>query len=376
MWERIKHIIIKEFIQMFRDPKMRVVMFVSPLVQVVLMSFAVSTDVKKVPAAVYDQDNSKESRQLIRDFEGSRYFVIRAHIDDDAEQKMLIDTSTVKAVIRIQHGFSKDVLSKQAASVQLIVDGTDSNTAAIILQYASRIAEQYSQRIRQLPPQILLSSSGRSGGVDLRSRAWFNENLESRNFFVPGVIALVVLVVTLILSAMTIVKEKELGTIEQLMVSPLRPMELIIGKLVPYGVVGMVDIFLITLLSVAVFHVPLRGSLFLMFVSSCLFLLTTLGLGLFISTCSNTQQEALMSMFFIAQPMVLLSGFVFPVANMPGAVQLLTVINPLKYFLVIVRGIFLKNSGVDVLWPQMLALFILGTGIIILSAMQFRKRLG
>lgn len=376
MWERIKHIIIKEFIQMLRDPKMRVVMFVSPLFQVVLMSFAVTTDVKKIPTAVYDQDRSKESRQLIRDFEGSRYFRVRANIDDDREQKKLIDMSMVKAVIRIPHGFSGDVLSGRTASVQLIVDGTDSNTAAIILQYASRIAERYSRRTRQTPPRPRLSVSAGAGGVDLRSRAWFNENLDSRNFFVPGVIALVVLVVTLILSAMTIVKEKELGTIEQLMVSPLRPMELIVGKLIPYGVVGMVDIVLITLLSVLAFHVPLRGNLFLFFISSCLFLLTTLGLGLFISTCSNTQQEALMSMFFVAQPMVLLSGFVFPIANMPGPVRLLTAVNPLKYFLIIIRGVFLKGSGIDILWPQMAALLAIGASIVLLSAALFRRRVG
>jgi ABC-2 type transport system permease protein len=373
MWQRIKHIMIKEFIQMFRDPRMKVVMFISPLFQIILMSFAVSTDVKKVPTAVYDLDNSAESRRLIQDFSFSKYFIIKDYIVSESAQRELIDRSVVSTVLRIPRGFSQDLAAGRTASVQLILDGTDSNAASIILQYANRIIQTFSLRIAQRRFGVLLSGVPQ---VELRRRAWFNENLESRNFYVPGVIGLVVLVVTFILTAMTIVKEKETGTIEQLIVSPIRPTELILGKLIPYGAVGIIDVFLITLLAVILFGVPIRGNLFLLFIASILFLLTTLGLGLFISTRSRTQQEALLSMFFFAQPMVLLSGFVFPVAAMPKVVQLLNMINPLKYFLVIIRGIFLKGSGIAVLWPHMLALLIIGTSIVSLSALQFKKKLG
>jgi len=376
MWQRIKHILIKEFIQMFRDPRMRVVMFVSPLFQVLLMSFAVSTDVKKVPTAVYDLDNTAESRRLIRDFTYSKYFAAKEYIATDEEQRSVIDHSAVNTVIRIPRGFSQDIAAGRTASVQLIVDGTDSNTTAIILHYAGRIVEGYSLAITRKRFGGFLTSAGNIPQVELRSRAWFNENLESNIFYVPGVVAMVVLIVTFILTAMTIVKEKEAGTIEQLVVSPIRPIELILGKLIPYAVVGIIDVFLITFVAVVALHVPVRGNLFLLFIASCLFLLTTLGLGLFVSTRSKTQQEALMMMFFIAQPMFLLSGFVFPVAAMPRVVQFLTVINPLKYFLVIIRGIFLKGSGVIVLWPHMLALLIIGVIIVTISALQFRKRLG
>jgi len=376
MLDRIKTIILKEFIQALRDPKMRAVMFVTPVIQLLIFSFAVSTDVKKIPTAIYDLDNTKESRQLIREFTYSKYFLPEYYIENDSTQADLIDKSLVVAVIRVNRGFGRDVQGGKRAAFQLIVDGTDSNTAANILRYAAGIAEQYTRKINAPRLQVLLSGPAGLPQVDLRSRTWFNENLESRNFYIPGVMGMVVMIVTLLLTAMAIVKEKEIGTIEQLVVSPIRPFELILGKLIPFAVVGIVDVIVIALVAIFFLHVPMRGNFLLLLVGSGLFIISTLGLGLFISTCSRTQQEAIMSMFMVAQPMMLLSGFVFPIANMPPAVQLATYLNPLRYYLVIIRGIFLKASGIDVLWPPMLALAVMGVTIFTLSSLTFHKRLG
>ncbi|MDD5669667.1 MAG: ABC transporter permease [Candidatus Omnitrophica bacterium] len=375
MWERIKTIIVKEFIQSFRDPKMRMVMFVTPVIQLLIFSFAVSTDVKKIPTAIYDLDNSKESRELIREFTSSNYFEPRRYISNDSEQRKLIDKTTVSTVLRINHGFSQDLHASRTAYVQLIVDGTDSNTAMNILQYASRILERYVSTIEGSKAQVLLSGSSGIPQVELRSRSWFNENLESRNYYIPGVVGMIVMLVTLLLTAMAIVKEKEIGTIEQLIVSPIRPFELILGKLIPFAIVGIVDVFIITTVAIFVLKIPVRGSFLLLFAGSCIFMLNTLGLGLLISARSQTQQEALMSMFMVAQPMVLLSGFIFPIANMPPVIRIATFVNPLKYYLIIIRGIFLKGSGFDVLWPHLLALLILGVSIVTLSSLGFHKRL-
>ena len=215
-----------------------------------------------------------------------------------------------------------------------------------------------------------------SPDIDLRTRSWFNENLESRNFYIPGVIVLIVTLITLLLTAMAVVREKEIGTIEQLIVSPLRPVELILGKLLPFAIIGLADAVLVTLVGVLWFHVPVRGSLLLLLACTILFLMTTLGIGLFISTLCNTQQEAMMSAFFFFFPALLLSGFIFPIYNMPTVIQYITFLNPLRYFLVIVRGIFLKGIGIEILWPQMLALLIMGIAVLTISSLRFRKRLG
>ncbi len=370
MWERIRSIIIKEFIQALRDPKMRVVIFVTPVVQLIIFSLAVSTDVKKIPTAVYDLDNTAQSRQIIREFVSSGYFVPQYYIGSDADQKRLIDRSRVSTVIRLNRGFSRDVHAGRTAYIQLIVDGTDSNTASNILRYANSIIE------RAIAARTQTTGGRGVPAVELRGRSWFNENLESRNFYIPGVAGMIVMLVTFLLTAMAIVKEKEIGTIEQLIVSPIRPFELIIGKLIPFAIVGIVDVCVITAVAVGVLRVPLRGDPVLLLAGSFLFILNTLGLGLLISTRSQTQQEALMSMFMVAQPMVLLSGFMFPIANMPAPVQVLTLINPLRYYLVIIRGIFLKGSGIDDLWPPMLVLLVMGGFILTVSSLKFQKRLG
>lgn len=376
MFERIKHILIKEFIQIFRDPRMKAVIFIMPIIQVMIFGYTVTTDVKDISTAIYDLDQSQESRSLIREFTYSGYFNVKRNITTDKEQESLMDKSLVNVIIRVNRGFARDITANRTGQVQLIVDGTDSNTASIILSYANEIIERYSSKIMEKRSKAILHRANNFPKVELKTRVWFNHNLESRNFYVPGVIALIIMLITFLLTSMAIVREKEIGTIEQLIVSPIRSYELIIGKLLPFAVIGIVDAVLVTLIGIVWFKIPIQGSILLLFVSTCLYLLTTLGAGLFISTLSSTQQEAMMSTFFFYFPAVLLSGFMFPIENMPKIIQYLTYLNPLRYFLLILRGIFLKGSGIDILWQQMLALLVMGLGILALSSLRFQKRLG
>jgi ABC-2 type transport system permease protein len=254
--------------------------------------------------------------------------------------------------------------------VQILLDGTDSNTALVAAGYANAIVSRFSRDLaaRRAPPA--------QGSLDVRPRAWYNADLKSKNYNVPGVIAIMVLVVCLLLTAMAIVREREIGTMEQLMVTPIRPAELILGKTIPFAIIGFFDMFLVTFVGVIWFDVPIRGSIPLLVLATAVYLLSVLGIGLFISTISRTQQQAMMATFLFFAPAVLLSGLMFPIENMPFAVQLVTYLNPLRYFLVIIRGIFLKGSGMAILWPQFLALFALGTSVVATSSLRFRKRLG
>jgi ABC-2 type transport system permease protein len=255
------------------------------------------------------------------------------------------------------------------------VDGTDSNLASIALSYAMKIGTAYSEQVLVERVERAAGRAGRTGRAELRMRAWFNENLESRNFFVPGVLAIVVALSTLLLTSMAVVREKEIGTMEQIMVTPIRPVEFIFGKTVPFALVGFAEVILVTLIGVFWFEVPIRGNLLLLFLGTTFFLMNTLGIGLLVSTVSQTQQQAMMTTFFVFFPMMLLSGFVFPIANMPEIVQWLTVVNPLRYFLVIVRAIFLKGVGFDILWQQMWPLAAIGATAFCLAVRRFRKTL-
>ena len=376
MLQRLLAMLIKEFKQIFRDPRMKTVIFVAPLIEMIVFGYAATTDVRNIPTAIYDLDNTPASRDVIRAFTYSKYFVPEYYIQTDRQQRDLIDKSLVNVIIRFNRGFAKDLNGGKSAQVQFIVDGTDSNTASVILGYAGRIIERYSGKFQNERREVLLRTIGQLPQVDLRSRAWFNPNLESRNYYVPGIVAMIATLTTLLLSAMAIVREKEIGTIEQLIVSPLRPTELILGKLLPFGIIAIVEIVFIIAAGVLWFKIPLQGSLLLLFAAALIYLLTSLGVGLFISTISSTQQEAMMSTFLFFFPAVLLSGFIFPIANMPRIVQYLTYFNPLRYFMAIVRGIFLKASGIEILWPQMLALLIMGISILTISSLRFHKRLG
>jgi len=379
MLGRLNAIIKKEFRQTFRDPRMKTMIFVAPLFQVIIFGYAATTDVNHVPTAIYDLDNTKQSRDLIRAFTSSKYFTVKSFIDSDSEQKDLIDKSVVSTVIRINRGFAQDLLAENPeapAQVQIIVDGTDSNIAAVVLGYAARVIERFSRDTYASRIEVLLKRVGSLPSVDLRTRAWFNENLLSRNFYIPGVIALIVSLMSLILTSMAIVREKEIGTIEQLIVSPLRPVEIIIGKLTPFAVIAIIQVIFITAVGVLWFKIPIRGNLLLLFGSTLIYLLVSLGIGLLISTISATQQEAMMSTFLFFFPANLLSGFIFPIHNMPTVIQYIAYINPLTYFLVILRGIFLKGVGIAVLWPEILILFIMGVTVLTISSLRFHKSLG
>jgi ABC-2 type transport system permease protein len=295
---------------------------------------------------------------------------------NDKQERELIDRSQVNMILRFNHGFGRDLEGNKGAQIQLIVDGTDSNTGAIALSYASKIIQKYSNSVLQNRANILLKKALVFPSVSLRERAWFNENLESRNYFIPGVIAMLVTVTSLLLTALAIVREKEIGTMEQLLVSPIKPIELILGKLAPFAVLSFIDLTFIAAVGILWFKIPIRGSIPLLLGSTCIYLLSTLGAGLFISTISSTQQEAAMSVFLFLPVMNLLSGFAFPITSMPKAAQYLTYIIPLRYYLEIVRGIFLKGVGLNVLWPQISALLVIGISVVSLSSLRFHKRLG
>jgi ABC-2 type transport system permease protein len=375
MFERIHHMLIKEFRQVLRDPRMKGIMFVMPVVQLLIFGYAVTTDVRHVATAVYDLDNSVASRTVVSRFVESGYFDVVEYVDADARARELLDRGTVGALLRMNKGFAGDLAAGRTAALQLIVDGTDSNTASIVLGYSAKIVEQIASAMLVDRATRLAGVFQQPGRVELQGRAWFNENLESRNFYVPGVIAIIVCLITLLLTSMAVVREKEIGTIEQIMVTPITPLEFILGKTVPFALISVIDVILVTVVGVFWFDVPIRGNLLLLLVGVALFLMTTLGVGLLISTISQTQQQAMMSTFMFYMPAMLLSGFIFPIANMPEAVQWLTYVNPLRYFLVIIRGIFLKGVGLDVLWPQMLALGAIGVVTLGLATRRFHKTL-
>ncbi|MCX5734027.1 MAG: ABC transporter permease [candidate division NC10 bacterium] len=384
MWERLKQMLIKEFVQIFRDPRMKAVIFGTPIIQLFVIGYAVTTDVTQVATAVADFDRTQETREITRRFESSGYFRVVRWVENPEVLSALIDQGEVKAAIQFDPGFTRDLARGRTAVIQVIVDGTDSNTASVVLDYASRIIAQVNREKLQVLLAARAVAAGRAApipsgalpGVELRSRAWFNPDLRSRNYYVPGVIAILIMLTLMMMTAMAIVREREIGTMEQLLVSPIRPAELILGKTLPFALIGFFDVIVITTVAVLWFTVPIQGSLVLLFGATALFLLPVLGIGLYISTISKTQQQALMSTFFFFQPAMLLSGFAFPIANMPEAIQYLTYLNPLRYFLVIIRGIFLKGNGFEILWPQMLALLLLGLGVLTASTLRFHKRLG
>ena len=375
MFERLKAMLVKEFIQVLRDPRMRFVIFVIPAVQTVIFGYAVNTDVRQVATAVYDLDNSSQSREIAARFIKSGYFDLREQVYEEKRARELIDRGQVKAVLRMNHGLGEQLAGGRGGAVQLILDGTDSNTAGIALNYATRIVASYSAELQ------LDAASRRAGrqfqfrGVELASRAWYNENLESRNFYVPAVITNIVFIITMLLSSMAVVREKEIGTIEQVIVTPIGKGEFILGKTIPFVLIGFINVTLISLVAVFWFEVPLRGSILLLYGATALFLMSSLGIGLLISTVSRTQQQAMMSAFFVIFPAILLSGFAFPIESMPQPVQWITCLNPMRFFLVIIRAIFQKGVGLEILWPQLLALLILGVVILSTAILRFKKTL-
>src|SRR5579871_2509570 len=382
MRQRLRRIVRKELIQALRDPRMRSMLFLPPLIQLLIFGYAASLDVNNAKIAWMDQDHTPESRELLSQFEGSGRFVIAGYPSDERAMQQMMDRSQVDAVVRVLPGFGRDVVRGRPSSVQVLVDGTNSNTASIVSGFASQTIARFSNQMGERQRRAMMVAAAAEGpvqvaapSVEARTRVWFNPDLRSRNYFIPGVIVNIITLVTLSLTAMAIVREKEIGTMEQLMVTPIRSTELILGKTMPFVVVGLWDMLLVLGASLLLFHIPFQGSFVLLVVSTLLFLLTTLGAGLFISTVSQTQQQAMMATTIFFQPFFMLSGFTFPIRNMPQVAQWLTYLNPVRFFMEIVRGVFLQGAGVAALWPQMAALAVFGVVILSMSVARFKKQL-
>jgi ABC-2 type transport system permease protein len=382
MWERIRVILRKELIQALREPRMRVLLFIPPILQLLIFGFAVNLDVDHTRIAWMDLDGTPMSRELRAKFQGSGRFDVVAEPASEEEVQRVLDRGEAQAVVRIAPEFERDVRRGRPTQVQVLVDGTNSNTASLVAGYAGALIADFSAAASaaQTTSRVLARGGAspppmNAPQVVARTRVWFNPDLHSRNYFVPGVVANIIFMLTLMLTAMAIVREKEIGTMEQLMVTPIRPIELMIGKTLPFAFVGLFEVALITSAALLIFHTPFRGSVLLLFFCSALFLMTSLGAGLFLSTISHTQQQAMMMNFFFSTPAFMLSGFAFPIRNMPVAVQWLTYLNPLRYFMEIVRGLFLKGVGVEALWPQMVCLAVYGVAALALSALRFHKSL-
>ena len=367
--QRLQFLVWKEFLELRMNPRLFGVLIVAPIIQLTMLGYAATTDVKDVPVVVADGDRSSASRELIARFDASRNFTIIDAVSTVSQIEPYLERGSAWLALSIPSGYGRDLAAGKAVTIQVVADGTDSNSTTVALGYSTSLVGDYAQELIQRQPSVPTTN------IDTRIRVWFNPQLESRHFMIPGVLALILLVVTANLAAMGIVREKELGTLEQLNVTPLRRWELIVGKLLPYGVIGLVDVLLVVAVAVYWFEVPLRGSMLLLFAMSIVYVFCTLALGLFISTISDTQQQAMMTAtFFFLMPMIYLSGFIFPIENMPRVIQVATYAIPLRYFLVIVRGIFLKGIGLKLLWPQALALASWGTAMLMLAVVRSTKR--
>jgi ABC-2 type transport system permease protein len=384
MRQRLRCMIRKEFIQTLREPRMRAMLFMPPIIQLLIFGFAANLDVNTARIAWMDQDRTPESRELLSEFLGSGRFVVSASPNDETEMQQLLDRGKVDGVIRVLPGFARDIERGRTTGVQVLLDGTNSNTASIISGYAGQSIQRYGNEAMETRQRAMMVAGTMSSGgalhaavpqVDTRTRVWFNPDLRSRNYFIPGVVVNIIMLVTLSLTTMAIVREKEIGTMEQLMVTPINPVELILGKTLPFVLIGFLDMMLVVGAALLVFKVPFAGNFGTLCLAAFFFILTTLGAGLFISTVSKTQQQANLSTFLFFQPFMMLSGFTFPIRNMPLGVQWFTYLNPMRYFMEIVRGIFLRGSGISVLWPDMAALGVFGVIILGLSVQRFHKHL-
>ncbi|MDD5724263.1 MAG: ABC transporter permease [Syntrophales bacterium] len=370
-WLRIRELVRKEFILLFRDPQNRRVLIVSPIVMLFVFGYVVNYDIRDIRVAILDQARTRESRMIVDAFSANRIFRITHVPQDKKEIEQYLLQGKIDLGMEIGPDLSRKIKRGETAEIQILADGSMSNMASIRVAYCVMVLGQLNQKlIKELYPFRM-----DYGRIDARVRTWYNPNLDSQHFFVPGIVAFVVMLIALLLTSIAIIKEKEAGTMEQLIVTPLKPIELIAGKTIPYIVISVVQMIVVTIIALLWFKIPLSGSILLLFFATCIFLLSTLGVGLFISTVSSTQQQAMMTTFFFILPFFMLSGFVFPIANMPVIVQWLTYLNPLRYFLTIIRGIFLKGVGLDVLWPQYVALAVLGLAVFAGAVSRFRKRL-
>jgi len=376
MLSRIKQMLIKEFIQVFRDKRMRLLLIGPPIIQMLIFGYAATFEVRHVSTVILDLDHSQASRELVSRFTSSPYFDVRRQLTNPREIQELIDRGAATIAIRINSGFAESLRKGQKTPLQVIVDATNSNTALIASGYINQIALAYAKefqadQINRISPQL----SERIPSVRLEQRPWYNTDLRSRWFFVPGIVGTLTLVLVVNLTAFAVVREREIGTLEQIMVTPIRPAEFILGKTLPFFLIGLFDVSLIALVGTFWFQVPFRGQIWVLFTGAILFLLCMLGIGLLISTVSSTQQQALVTSFFFIMPAVTFSGFGFPISTMPTWLQYLTYLTPLRYFLVVLRGTYLKGTGMEILWPQMLAMLAWGVGLLGTAVLRFRKAL-
>jgi ABC-2 type transport system permease protein len=374
MGARIWPIIRKEFIHIFRDPRTLAVMFVQPLLQLILLGYAATTDVRNVALAVYDQNRTPESRQLIDAFVSSGQFHVMRYVGGQRELAGLIDAGEVRAGLIIPPLYAHNLIGGRSAQVIFVLDGSDPSVASSSLSAARLIGQAQSTQIQQQT----LARRGQVGGsvpLEVRTRVWYNPDMASAVFMIPGLIGLVLQMQATLLTASAIVRERERGTIEQLIVTPIRPYELIIGKILPYAIVALLITLEVMVAGTFWFGVPIKGSPALLIAIAALFLVSTLGIGLLISTVANTQQEAFLLTFLTLLPAVFLSGFIYPIAAMPLALQIISGAIPLTYFLIVVRGIVIKGVDLPTLLPQVTALAAFGVVLITLASLRFKKRL-
>jgi len=375
MGRRIWQMMKKEFIQVWRDRRLRIFLILPPIIQLIVYGYAINFDIRQVPFGVFDEDRSQASELLISRFTASEYFLLTAAITSEAELKDLIDRSQITLAVHIPKGFAAKIKANQPVPLQLILDATDSNTALIVAKYTRTILNDYAREMLQQTLRQLNLPNKLQTPVVIEPRAWLNPNLESKNAFVPGVVAMVVMLVSLMLTALAVVREREIGTMAQILVSPLSPLEFLSGKTIPFILISLVDVALVTLMGVFWFEIPFQGSVAVLFIGTLAFLLSSVGLGLLISTTCSTQQQAVMAGTFVLTPSILLSGLIFPIANMSPIFQYITYVNPLRYFIVIVQAVFLGGRGLEALWPQMAAMTGLGVIFLGLSIIRFRGRL-
>lgn len=374
MLARLKQMLIKEFIQVFRDKRTRFVLFGPPIIQMLIFGYAATFEIHHVATVVLDLDHSQESRDLISRFTSSPYFDVQHQLTDSRQIEDLIDRGKATVALQINPGFAENLRKGQTAPLQVIVDATNSNTALIASGYINQIAIGFAKdyqrdRINRISPQL----TERIPSVELEQRPWYNPDLRSRWFFVPGIVGSLTLVLVVNLTAFAVVREREIGTLEQIMVTPIRPAEFILGKTLPFFLIGLFDVSLIAVVGTLWFQVPFRGQVSVLFIGAILFLLCMLGVGLLISTVSATQQQAMVTAFFFIMPATTFSGFAFPISTMPQWLQYLTYASPLRYFLIVLRGTYLKGVGMDILWPQMLAMAGLGLGLLATAVLRFHK---
>ncbi len=388
----LKTMIRKEANELKRDWSMKRVLFGAPIAMILLFGYAVNNDVRDITLSVLDRDKTALSRSIVEKFTASGYFVLHSNLESPKDINRLIDSDQVEVFLYIENGLTKKIKSGRDASVQIILDGADTSRAAVISAYVNEIMndiffKQFSQKIKievlrksamNMTDDIAETQDGFKikKGIVLNERIFFNPTLKSRNFFLPGVIAMIITVVTVMLTAMSIVKERENGTIEQIVVSPIKPVEFILGKTMLFAIIGLIDILVVSLITILWFEIPFNGSITFLLVTGFFHIMTVLSVGIFISSISKTQQQAMLSVFLFIIPSILLSGFIFPIYAMPEPAQIITYVNPLRYYMSILRGIFLKGTGIVEHWSDLVALIVFGVVLIIFSTRRLSRRLG